>query len=76
MARKYWPSDLVQLVKSAGFGIVEVGWALPQFEVYPWMPARAIRFFRRAIPRLERSPVARFAAVSAFVLGRVSEEDG
>jgi hypothetical protein len=37
---------------------------------------RMIRFFRRAIGRLERSPVVRFGTVSTFVVGRVSEEDG
>jgi hypothetical protein len=72
-ARNYWPSELVQLVSGAGFEIIEAGWALPQFEVYPWMPARAIRRFRSAIPRLERSPVARFVAVSTFILARVTE---
>jgi SAM-dependent methyltransferase len=72
-ARNYWPSELVQLVSAAGFEIIEAGWALPQFEVYPWMPARAIRRFRSAIPRLERSPVARFVAVSTFILARVTE---
>jgi SAM-dependent methyltransferase len=70
-ARNYWPSELRQLVEDAGFEIVEAGWALPQFELYKWMPAFAIKRFRRAIPRLERSPVARFAAVSTFILARV-----
>lgn len=71
-ARNYWPSELRQLVNGAGFETVEAGWALPQFEVYPWMPAWAIRRFRSAIPRLERSPFARFVAVSTFILARVT----
>src|SRR4029079_15515638 len=65
-ARNYWPSELVRLVRDAGFEIVEVGWGVPQFEVYPWMPPGAIRRFRAAIPRLERAPIARFLAVSTY----------
>jgi 2-polyprenyl-3-methyl-5-hydroxy-6-metoxy-1,4-benzoquinol methylase len=69
-ARNYWPRELRRLVADAGFEIVESDWALPQFEQYPWMPEPAIARFRRNIPRIERSPVARFAAVSTFIVAR------
>jgi hypothetical protein len=69
-ARNYWPQELRRLVADAGFEIVESDWALPQFEQYPWMPEPAIARFRRNIPRIERSPVARFAAVSTFIIAR------
>jgi SAM-dependent methyltransferase len=72
-ARNYWPHELRQLVMGAGLEIVISGWALPQFEQYPWMPERAIRQFRRNILRIERSPVARFAAVSTFIVARACQ---
>jgi SAM-dependent methyltransferase len=69
-ARNYWPRQLRGLITDAGLEVVESAWALPQFAQYPWMPTAAIRRFRRSIPRLERSPVARFAAVSTFIVAR------
>jgi SAM-dependent methyltransferase len=72
-ARNYWPRELRALVTAAGFEVVEQGWALPQFERYRWLPEVAIRRFRAATPRLERSPLAPVLAVSTFVLGRKPE---
>ena len=69
-ARNYWPNELRELVRGAGLTIVESSWALPQFEQYPWLPSRAIERFRQSIPQIERSPVARFVAVSLFVVAR------
>lgn len=54
----------------AGFEIVEQSWALPQFELYRWMPEPAIRRFRASIPRLERSPLAPPLAVSTYIMAR------
>jgi SAM-dependent methyltransferase len=69
-ARNYWPRELVELVRDAGLDVVESSWALAQFEQYPWLPAPVVRWYRRNLPRIERSAVARFAAVSTFVVGR------
>lgn len=72
-ARNYWPSKLRSLVRRTGFDIVEAGWALPQFEVYVWLPKRVIARYRRGLPRIERSPAARLAAVSTFILARKAD---
>jgi ubiquinone/menaquinone biosynthesis C-methylase UbiE len=69
-ARNYWPRDLRRLVTDAGMEVSESGWALIQFAQYPWLPARAISSYRRNLARIERSPFARFVAVSVFVLAR------
>jgi 2-polyprenyl-3-methyl-5-hydroxy-6-metoxy-1,4-benzoquinol methylase len=69
-ARNYWPRELRELVTEAGLDIVEAGWALPQFEQYPWLPKRAIGWFRRSIPQIERSRIAPVAAVSTFIVAR------
>jgi SAM-dependent methyltransferase len=72
-ARNYWPGELRALIIDAGFEVVEQGWALPQFELYQWLPEAAIRRFRAAIPRLERSRLAPLLAVSTYVLARKPE---
>jgi hypothetical protein len=69
-ARNYWPSELRRLVSSAGFEIAETGWALVRFGHYPWLPKAAIEWFHRNSANIERSPLARLAAVSTYVLAR------
>lgn len=69
-ARNYWPGELRSVIADAGFEIVASDWALAQFDRYPWMPRRMIESYRRNMMRIERSPLARFAAVSTFVLAR------
>lgn len=69
-ARNYWPRQLRSAVADAGFEIVTSDWALAQFDRYAWMPRPMIESYRRNMPRIERSPLARFAAVSTFVLAR------
>lgn len=67
-ARNYWPRELRELVTGAGFEIVESGWALAQFEQYPWLPRRTIEGYQRNVDRIERSPLARFLAVSTCIV--------
>ena len=69
-ARNYWPSEMRALVEDAGFEIAACERALAQFDRYRWMPQRAIEEYRRRIPQIERSPLARFAAVSTFIVAR------
>jgi SAM-dependent methyltransferase len=69
-ARNYWPHELADAVREAGFEVREVSPVLPVFEVYPWLPDSAIRLYRRAVPRLERIPAIRWIGVSTLVLGR------
>ena len=67
-ARNYWPGQLETLVTQAGLRILAREWAIAQFEAYPWIPARSARWYRRHIPAVEQSPLARFLAVSTFIL--------
>ena len=69
-ARNYWPGQLRAVIADAGFEIVSSEFSLAQFDRYRWMPPPLIESYRRNIPRIERSPLARFAAVSTFVLAR------
>ena len=67
-ARNYWPSELRALTKESEFDIVEQGWALALFEQYPWMPLKVRRWYAERLESIERSPFARFFAVSTFIL--------
>lgn len=69
-ARNYWPSELRKMVLSAGFEILVMSSLLPVFEIYPWLPAPVIRWYRRAMPALERTPLVRRFGNSTFVLAR------
>lgn len=67
-ARNYWPGELEALVTEAGMEILAREWATAQFVAFPWIPARCARWYRRHLPAVEQSPVARFLAVSTFIL--------
>jgi SAM-dependent methyltransferase len=69
-ARNYWPGELRTLVQDAGFDIVDASWALAQFEQYPWLPKGMIERYWARLPQIERSPLARFMAVSSFIVAR------
>jgi SAM-dependent methyltransferase len=65
-ARNYWPGELRRIVSAAGFLIVASEPALPQFEVYRWVPrAVAVRYWR-AVPWLERLRILRQFGVSSW----------
>ena len=69
-ARNYWPAELRDLVRRAGFEILTTESVFPVFEVYPWLPKPVVRRYREAVPRLETLPLVRRFGVSTFVLGR------
>ena len=70
-ARNYWPSELANIVKKAGFNIVTCEPILPVFEFYPWMPKAFIDRYRTLVPQIERTPIIRqFMGVSTLVLGQ------
>lgn len=71
-ARNYWPAELRDLVRRAGFDIRASGSILPVFEVYPWLPSPIIRWYRSAMPTIEQLPVIRHCGVSTFVLAQRS----
>jgi SAM-dependent methyltransferase len=69
-ARNYWPGELRDLVRAAGFEIVRTESVFPVFEVYPWLPPAVVRRYRDAVPRLERTPIVNRFGVSTLVLAR------
>ncbi len=69
-ARNYWPGELKQLARRAGFEIVASRSILPVLEVYPWLPRPLIKWYRRAMPILEQVPFARRFGVSTLVLAK------
>lgn len=69
-ARNYWPHELVELVRRAGLRVVDVSCVFPVFEVYRWLPARVIRWYRKALPALEQMPLVRRFGLSTFVVAR------
>lgn len=69
-ARNYWPGEMVDLVTRAGLRVERRSWALARFEQYPWLPERAAAWYRSHMTTIESSPLARFFAVSTFVLAR------
>jgi SAM-dependent methyltransferase len=73
-ARNYWPHELTRLVLDANLEIITRSWALAQFEQYPWIPDRAAHWYRSNVARIERSPVARFLAVSTLVFARSAKQ--
>jgi hypothetical protein len=70
VARNYWPGDLRRLVTDAGFVVEHQEAVFPVLEVYPWLPAWAIRGFRALVPVFERIPFIRRFGVSTLVLAR------
>ncbi len=69
-ARNYWPGELRDLVRQAGFEILVAESVFPVFEVYPWLPPAVVRRYRAAVPRLERTPFVNRFGVSTLVLAR------
>jgi ubiquinone/menaquinone biosynthesis C-methylase UbiE len=67
-ARNYWPGELRDLVRKAGFVIDHSSSVMPVFERYPWLPAPIISWYTRAIPFIERAPIVRRFGVSTLVL--------
>jgi ubiquinone/menaquinone biosynthesis C-methylase UbiE len=69
-ARNYWPSELHEIVRRAGFEILSSSSVFPMFEIYPWLPAPVIPWYREAVPLLEKAPLIRHFGVSTFIQAR------
>jgi SAM-dependent methyltransferase len=69
-ARNYWPGEMADLVRDAGLQVDHRGWALAQFEQYPWLPERLAVWYRDNLARVEASPLGRLFAVSTFIVAR------
>lgn len=72
-ARNYWPYELHEIVAASGLKILLVGYVLPVFEVYPWLPSAMIELYKKTIPWIEKTPLKRFG-VSTLVVATRTEE--
>jgi SAM-dependent methyltransferase len=72
-ARNYWPGELRDLVSRAGFEVLSLTSAWPVLEVYLRPPAWLVRWYRRSIPLLEKTPVIRRFGISTCILARRPE---
>ncbi len=68
-ARNYWPRELRGLAEDAGLTPVEMDFALPTLNTYPWLPSRLVDSYQENLERLDRSPLRRFG-VSTLVIAR------
>jgi SAM-dependent methyltransferase len=75
-ARNYWPGELRSIVRRAGFQLYKTAFVLPVFEVYPWLPAAFVRWYRKNLPRLDRNPIVARFGVSNLVVGVKPAVDG
>jgi SAM-dependent methyltransferase len=66
-ARNYWPHELSKIIRNAGFTVERVDFVLPVLEMYPWLPARLIRLYRRAMPLIEHTFLRRFGVSTLIV---------
>lgn len=67
-ARNYWPGELVELIRRAGFVVIQVGFVWPVFERYGWLPSAWSHRYRKHIRSLDSTPVVRRFGVSTLVV--------
>ncbi len=76
LARNYWPRELCQLVRDAGFEVCHTSTVLPAFDVYsrhlpvPAVSDELLSHYERRRSGLEKLPLLRHMGVSTLVLGR------
>jgi SAM-dependent methyltransferase len=69
-ARNYWPHELEDLVRSAGFTLVRTGFVWPVFERYDWLPERVGNWYRDRVTRFDEVPALRRLGVSTMIVAR------
>lgn len=69
VARNYWPGQLEEHVREAGFSIQEVGFIWPVLEYYRWLPDRGIQWYQRHFRTWDQLPALRRFGVSTMVVG-------
>jgi SAM-dependent methyltransferase len=69
-ARNYWPHELEEVVRDAGFTLVETGFLWPVFAAPSWLPDRLAHWYRLHIQRFDHMPVVRRLGISTMVIAR------
>lgn len=67
-ARNYWPRQLAQQTRDAGFKVQEIGFIWPVFDKYRWLPSPVISVYQQLVERLDDIPVVRRFGVSTLVI--------
>jgi SAM-dependent methyltransferase len=67
-ARNYWPRQLADHVRTAGFTVTETGFIWPVLENYAWLPNFLIPAYQRWLPRIDDLPVLRRFGVSNLII--------
>jgi SAM-dependent methyltransferase len=73
-ARNYWPGELLDHVKRAGFIIERSRFIWPVLEVYPWLPRFLRDGYQKRIRVFDSLPGLRRFGVSTLVVGRKAVE--
>jgi SAM-dependent methyltransferase len=68
-ARNYWPRQLAQHVRDAGFAIEGHEFIWPVLEVHVWLPPRGVDFYQRHFRTWDHVPGLRRFGVSNMVVG-------
>jgi 2-polyprenyl-3-methyl-5-hydroxy-6-metoxy-1,4-benzoquinol methylase len=68
-ARNYWPSQLADHVRQAGFAVLDMGFIWPVLEQYPWLPPKAVAFYQRHFRQWDDIPGLRRFGLSTLVIG-------
>jgi len=68
-ARNYWPYQLRRHVRESGFAIEELAFIWPVLEIYPWLPARGVRWYQRHFRTWDQAWGLRRLGVSTMVVG-------
>jgi SAM-dependent methyltransferase len=70
IARNYWPHQLADHVRRAGFDVTETGFVWPVFENYPWLPRFMVPTYQRWLRRLDDIPGVRKLGVSTLIVAK------
>lgn len=68
-ARNYWPRQLEDRVRSAGFTVKETSFIWPVLEEYPWLPAKGVAWYQRHFRTWDQVPGLRRFGISTMVVG-------
>jgi hypothetical protein len=68
-ARNYWPRQLAQHVRHAGFAIEAHEFIWPVLELHVWLPPRGVEFYQRHFRTWDHVPGLRKFGVSNMVVG-------